>query len=85
LSLTFDVNVLLYASDETSAYHLRARGFLDEVASSDDLVYLFWPTVIAYLRIATHPAMFDNPLPPTDAVANIERLLALTQVQTVGE
>lgn len=85
MSFTFDANVLLYASDETSAYHPRARDFLDQVASSDDLAYLFWPTALAYLRIATHPAIFDKPLPPADAVANVERLLALTQVQTVGE
>jgi uncharacterized protein len=73
----------LYASDETSEYHSRARAFLDQVASSDDLIYLFWPTVIAYLRIATHPAIFEKPLRPADA--NIEQLLALTHVQTVGE
>lgn len=85
MSFTFDANVLLYASDETSEYHPRARAFLDQVASSDDLIYLFWPTVMAYLRIATHPAIFEKPLRPADAVANIEQLLALTHVQTVGE
>jgi toxin-antitoxin system PIN domain toxin len=85
VSFTFDANVLLYASDETSGYHARARGFLDQVASGDELVYLFWPIVIAYLRIATHPVIFEKPLAPTDAVANIDRLLALAHVQTVGE
>jgi uncharacterized protein len=85
LSFTFDVNVLLYASDETSEHHVRARAFLDSVAGSDDLVYLFWPTVMAYLRIATHPAIFEQPLPPAEAAANIERLLGLPHVQTVGE
>ena len=85
MSFTFDANVLLYASDETSTYHPRAHTFLDQVANSDDLVYLFWPTVMAYLRIATHPVIFEKPLRPPDAIANIERLLALKHVQTVGE
>ena len=85
MSFTFDANVLLYASDETSAYHLRARAFLDRVAGGDELVYLFWPTVMAYLRIATHPAIFEMPLPPADAIANVEGLLAFPHVQTVGE
>jgi hypothetical protein len=85
LSFTFDANILLYASDETSAYHPRARAFLEQVAGGDDLVYLFWPTVMAYLRIATHPAIFEQPLRPADAIANVERLLALPQVQTAGE
>ncbi|MBX5474922.1 MAG: type II toxin-antitoxin system VapC family toxin [Thermoleophilia bacterium] len=85
MSFTFDANVLLYASDETSAHHARARAFLDRVASGDELVYLFWPTLMAYLRIATHPAIFERPLPPADAVGNVERLLSLPHVQTVGE
>jgi toxin-antitoxin system PIN domain toxin len=85
LSFTFDANVLLYASDETSRYHPEARAFLDRVASGEELVYLFWPTVMAYLRIATHPAIFAKPLPPVHAVGNVERLLALPHVQTVGE
>jgi toxin-antitoxin system PIN domain toxin len=85
LSLTLDANVLIYASDETSAYHSRARAFLEEVADGDQIVYLFWPTVIAYLRIATHPAIFTEPLRPAEAVENMERLLALPQVQTAGE
>jgi toxin-antitoxin system PIN domain toxin len=85
LSFTFDANVLLYASDETSAYHSQARVFLEQVASGDELVYLFWPTVMAYLRIATHPAIFEKPLPPADAVANVDQLLALPHVQTIGE
>jgi hypothetical protein len=85
LSYTLDANVLLYASDETSAYHTRARAFLDQAAEGDELVYLFWPTVMAYLRIATHPAVFERPLRPADAVANVDRLLSLPQVQTAGE
>lgn len=85
MSFTLDANVLLYASDETSAFHARARAFVGRVASDGELVYLFWPTVMAYLRIATHPAIFDKPLPPVDAVANIDQLLALPHVQTSGE
>lgn len=85
MSFTFDANLLLYASDETSPYHLRARAFLDRVGRADELVYLFWPTVMAYLRVATHPAIFESPLAPEDAIANVEQLLALPHVQTVGE
>ncbi len=85
MSFTFDAAVLLYASDEASAYHERARAFLDRVASGSELAYVFWPTVMAYLRIATHAAIFEKPLPPADALANVERLLALPHVQTAGE
>ena len=85
MSFTFDANVLLYASDETSRFQPRARAFLEDVASGDELFYLFWPTVMAYLRIATHPAIFEQPLPLATACDNIDRLVALPQAQTAGE
>jgi toxin-antitoxin system PIN domain toxin len=85
VSYTFDANILLYASDDRSPYHSQARGFLDRMASGDEIVYVFWPTVMAYLRISTHPAIFEQPLRPSDAVDNVEQLLALQHVQSVGE
>ena len=85
MSFTLDANVLLYASDETSRFHARAAEFLEGAAIGEELLYLFWPTVMAYLRISTHPAVFERPLEPADAVANVDRLLALPHVQTAGE
>jgi toxin-antitoxin system PIN domain toxin len=85
MSSTIDANVLLYASDAGSTYNGQALRFLRQVARGDDLVYLFWPTVMAYLRLATHAAVFQQPLSSAEAIGNIERLLALPNVQTVGE
>lgn len=85
MSFTLDANILLYASDEASERHEQALAFVEQLVRGDELVYLFWPTVMAYLRIATHPAVFERPLPPGDAIANVDRLLGLPQVQTAGE
>lgn len=85
MSYSIDVNLLLYASDVGSVRHLKARGFLDSCAASPELLCLTWPTLISYLRIATHPRIFGSPLSPTEALSNIEALLALPQVRAVGE
>jgi uncharacterized protein len=85
VSYTIDANVLLYASDEASPWHEPAARLIDEIAMGPEIVYLFWPTVMAYLRIATHPAVFQRPLPPADARANVEALLGFPHVQAVGE
>jgi uncharacterized protein len=85
VSFTIDANVLLYASDEASEWHSTARTFLEDAARGDELVYLFWPTVMAYLRIATHPTIFERPLAPASAMGNVEQLLRLPHVQTTGE
>lgn len=85
MSATLDANVLLYASDEESPFHGRALAFLEELARGSTLLYLFWPTVLAYLRIATHPSIFRSPLPHEVAAANISGLLGRPNVQTAGE
>jgi toxin-antitoxin system PIN domain toxin len=58
---------------------------LEELAAGPTLLYVFWPTVMAYLRIATHPSVFERPLSPDSALRNVERLLAAPAVQTAGE
>jgi hypothetical protein len=85
MSLTIDANLLLYASDEGSPWHERAVAAVDELALGPEIVHLFWPTIMAYLRISTHPAVFARPLTHADARANIQALLDLPQVQTSGE
>jgi toxin-antitoxin system PIN domain toxin len=85
MSFAVDANLLLYASDEESPFHRRARAILDEIAVGPELVYLFWPTAMAYLRIATHPAVFSRPFSHADARTNLEALLELPHVRTAGE
>lgn len=85
MSPTIDANVLLYASDTSSEYNARAERFLRDWAAGPDLVYLFWPTVLAYLRISTHPRVFDAPLPPATAAANASSLLGLVHLRTGSE
>ena len=85
MSHTVDANVLLYASDESSPVHARARAFVERLADGPEIAYLFWPTVMAYLRIATHPAVFARPLTADEAIGNVEQLLGRPHVRTTGE
>jgi toxin-antitoxin system PIN domain toxin len=85
LSYAIDANILLYASDASSAFHERALAFLQRCAEGPELLYLPWPTVMAYLRIATHPAIFETPLSPAEAMDNVEGLLRRPHVRTLGE
>ena len=61
MSATLDVNILVYAADETSSRHVRARSLLEHVATSQSITYLFWPVLLGYMRIITHPAIVDLP------------------------
>ena len=85
MSFGIDVNILLYASDATSSLHAKAADFLGRCAGGREVFYLTWPTLMRYLRMATHPAIFDRPLSPADAARNVEALLAAPSCRVVTE
>jgi toxin-antitoxin system PIN domain toxin len=85
MSAAIDVNLLLFASDTASPLHQRAIEFLKERATGPDVLYIAWSTVMSYLRISTHPAIFANPLQPEEAAHNTEALLRLPHVRTLAE
>lgn len=85
MSYSLDVNVLLYASDRSHERHPAASRFLDSCAKGPELLYLAWSTLMAYVRIATHPSIFAAPLSPSDAFENVNTLLAMPHVRAVSE
>jgi len=85
MSYSVDANILLYASDSSSPKHAEAIRFLKQRASDPDLFCIAWPTLIAFLRIATHPRIFAQPLSPDDALGNVESLLSLPRVRLLSE
>jgi toxin-antitoxin system PIN domain toxin len=85
LSYSDDVNVLLYASDKSSERYDRARRFVESCAADPEVLCLAWPTLMGYLRIATHPRIFSAPLSPGEALGNVSALLAMPQVRAVSE
>lgn len=85
MSYSLDVNVLLYASDRSSAHYPAARRFLESCAADPEVLCLTWPTLMSYQRIATHPGIFAAPLAPDEALANVTALLALPHVRAIAE
>jgi toxin-antitoxin system PIN domain toxin len=82
---TLDTNILLYASYEGSPRYPRARDLLEHLAAGPGLFLLLWPMVMGYLQIATHPAVFPQPLSADEATANVDSLLARPNVRILGE
>jgi toxin-antitoxin system PIN domain toxin len=85
MSYSVDVNVLLYASDTSSDRHDAAHQFLRSCASTPEVFCLTWPTLMSYLRIATHPRIFAAPLSPAEALGNVTALLSLPHARAVSE
>jgi len=85
VSVTVDANVLVYASNTADPAHHAARTLLKRLGAGPEIVYLFWPTVLGYLRIVTHPAILPRPLTPGRASANVDRLLSRPHVRAGSE
>jgi toxin-antitoxin system PIN domain toxin len=85
VSVTVDVNVLVYASNQGDPAHEASRDLLERLVAGPSLLYLFWPALLGYLRIVTHPAILPRPLAPRLAMRNVEQLLALPHVSAPGE
>lgn len=83
MSFSIDANVLLYASNGSSDRSQKAISFLQKCANGNEAFYLAWPTVMAYLRIATHPKIFAKPLSHLDAQRNVDQLLSLAHCRVI--
>lgn len=76
-----DVNLLLYACITAFPEHARARRWLEEVMNGEPDVGLAAPAVFGFIRLSTHPRVFDPPLAVGDAVQRVEQWLARPHVQ----
>ena len=85
VSYSIDVNILLFSSDASSPFHERALEFMKSCAENSEPVFLAYLTLLSYVRIATHPRIFTDPLTPKEALENIGKLSDLPQVRLVSE
>jgi toxin-antitoxin system PIN domain toxin len=85
VSRTVDTNVLVYATHTGSAFHDRARALVEHLVAGPSLTYLFWPAVLGYLRIVTHPNILGSPLSSDEATSNVEALIAPSHMRVAGE
>ncbi len=71
-----DTNVLIYAADQESPYHLRCRELLEAWRTQLSAWYVTWPILYEFLRVSTHPRVFRNPWPAAQAWSFVEAVLA---------
>lgn len=85
MSVTVDANILVYASNRDDSAHDAANRLMNRLGEGPELVCLFWPAIMGYLRIATNPSIIRRPLAFSDAVANVAAFLERPHVRTETE
>ena len=60
--IVVDVNLLIYAVNQDSPDHDRAKSWLETAVSGTETVGLPWVVLLAFLRLTTRTGMFQKPL-----------------------
>lgn len=71
-----DANLLLYAANQAAPEHPRARSWLDERLSGTGRVGLPWPSLLAFVRLASNPLVVRQAVTPGEAWRQVEEWLA---------
>ena len=66
-------------------YSGRGCKFIRKCAAGPEVFCIAWLTAMSYLRLATHPSIFAQPLSPDEAAANVQALLTVPHCRALGE
>lgn len=71
-----DVNVLVYARDQTSPHHRAAKHWLDQALSGSAPVGFAWLVLVGFARLVTHPRVMTSPLTSDEAMDTVDHWLS---------
>ena len=76
-----DVNLLLYAHIAAFPEHDKARLWWEQALNDDEIVGIALPSLFGFLRLATSPRVFQEPVPIAQALRFVEEWLARQNVR----
>ena len=80
-----DVNILLYAVNRNCAEHVPIHQWWQRALSGDESIGLPWLVLSGFLRIATNPSIFPQPLTVDEALCEVEQWLCSDVAMTISE
>jgi uncharacterized protein len=76
LTILVDANLLIYAYNTVATQHVAAKDWVEARLAGPARVGLPWPSLLAFLRVVTHPRLFARPVETVDAWRQIARWLS---------
>ena len=67
-----DVNLLVYAANESAAQHAPARAWVEEALSGRETVALAWSVMIGFVRVITNPRVLQRPWDAEQALGVVD-------------
>jgi toxin-antitoxin system PIN domain toxin len=78
-----DVNLLVYAADETASHHERALDWVETTLSGTETVAFAWLVLIGFVRVTTNPRSVARPWKAEQALDLVDGWLAQPSVTVV--
>ena len=79
-----DTNVLVYARRKETEHHEAAARLVSDLAEGAEPWALPWPCLYEFVRVVTHPRVFDPPSSLGPVLEDVESLLASPTVVLLG-
>ena len=79
-----DVNVLVYAYHRDAAKHERYAEWLADVVAGQEELGLVEAALTGFLRVVTHPRIYADPAPSTEALVFVATLRGGRQARTLA-
>ncbi len=80
-----DANILLHAINADSPDHAPCAATLEALVNGSENWLLTWPITYEFLRVATHPRVFPNPLTLAQADTYVEQWMASDSCSVIVE
>lgn len=83
--IALDTNILLHSRRQELPHHAEAKELLREFAEGDRPWTILWPCVYEFIRVITHPRVFEPPSELDVVVEDLQSLLTSPSIVLIGE
>jgi toxin-antitoxin system PIN domain toxin len=83
--IAIDTNILVYARRAETPFHREAKLVIEELARGDRPWAVAWPCIYEFVRVVTHPRVFDPPSDLDVVLDDVESLLGSPSLVLLGE
>jgi toxin-antitoxin system PIN domain toxin len=71
-AILVDANLVMWAHHAQMPDHERARAWWSQALTETPLVGVPWPTILAFIRLSTHPRVLERPITVETAWAVVD-------------
>jgi toxin-antitoxin system PIN domain toxin len=80
-----DVNILVYVTNTRDHAHSRVKAWWDVALQGDEPLGLTWHALVGFVRLATTPKVFSQPLPVGAALSKTAAWLSHPNTRLIQE